>query len=243
MILQNRGTLVTYNRQKVEIRYDPENLDLGVFAIEPGTNHAIALRPVKKIDMLNEQEMIEQLKWKKRNMRTVQEAFNLATQNKNIRVLSEPKKFEELHAAEDLTEQSVQNQLEYTTPEQVIPTPVIKKADAEKEEEREIPLAVSRHREEFGAMPESFNRREETLSQEDFLETLAARIGSENVLRAHGKPVFYTDRERYEYILNQLYSGEHLSHEELDFKFDYESKMTSSEENYFSSYVRDKFNR
>ena len=71
MILENRGTLVAYNRQKIEIRYDPENLDLGVFAIEPGTNHAIALRPVKKIDMLNHEEMVEQLEWKKRNMRAV----------------------------------------------------------------------------------------------------------------------------------------------------------------------------
>ncbi len=243
MILQNRGTLVAYNRQKIEVRYDPENLDLGVFAIEPGTNHAIALRPVKKIDMLDEKEMVEQLEWKKRNMRAVQNAFQIATSNKNLRVLSEPQKFAELHNAEVLAEKAMQNQLEYTKPEAVIPTPVVRKTDVEKEEVREIPAAVRKRKEDFGAIPQSFSRREESLSQEDFLETLAARIGNENVLRAHGKPVFYTDRERYEYILNQFYSGEHLSHEDLDFKFDYESKMTSSEENYFSSYVRDKFNR
>ena len=243
MILENRGTLVAYNRQKIEIRYDPENLDLGVFAIEPGTNHAIALRPAEKIDMLDHEAMVKQLEWKKRNMRTVQEAFKTATQNKNVRVLSEPQKFTELHTAEELAEKAMQNQLEYTKPETVIPTTVIKKADMEKEEVRDIPVAVSRRKEDFGTMPQSYNRREESLSQEDFLETLAARIGNENVLRAHGKPVFYTDRERYEYILNQFYSGEHLSHEEMDFKFEYESKMTTSEENYFSSYVRDKFNR
>ena len=243
MILENRGTLVAYNRQKIEIRYDPENLDLGVFAIEPGTNHAIALRPAEKIDMLDHEAMVKQLEWKKRNMRTVQEAFKTATQNKNVRVLSEPQKFTELHTAEELAEKAMQNQLEYTKPETVSPTTVIKKADMEKEEVRDIPVAVSRRKEDFGTMPQSYNRREESLSQEDFLETLAARIGNENVLRAHGKPVFYTDRERYEYILNQFYSGEHLSHEEMDFKFEYESKMTTSEENYFSSYVRDKFNR
>ena len=243
MILQNRGTLVAYNRQKIEIRYDPENLDIGVFAIEPGTNHAIALRPVKKIDMLDDQEMIEQLEWKKRNMRTVQEAFKTATQNKNVRVLSEPQKFKELHTAEELAEKAMQNQLEYTKPETVIPTPVIKKADVEKEEEREIPMSVNRRTEDFATVPQSLSRRQQSISQEDFLETLAARIGNENVLRAHGKPVFYTDRERYEYILNQFYSGEHLSREDSDFKFDYESKMTPNEENYFASYIKDKFHR
>ena len=241
MILQNRGTLVAYNRQKVEIRYDPENLDLGVFAIEPGTNHAIALRPVKKIDMLNEQEMVEQLEWKKRNMRAVQQAFETATSNKNVRVLSEPQRFAELHNAEEMAERS-EYRLEYQEPDFEIPA-VARKADVSETEEREIPQSVSRRKTDFGSIPESLNRREESLSQEDFLESVASRIGSENLLRAHGKPVFYTDRERYEYILNQFHSGEHLSHEDLDFKFDYESKMTSSEENYFASYVRDKFNR
>lgn len=241
MILQNRGTLVAYNRQKVEIRYDPENLDLGVFAIEPGTNHAIALRPVKKIDMLNEQEMVEQLEWKKRNMRAVQQAFETATSNKNIRVLSEPQRFAELHNAEEMAERS-EYRLEYQEPDFEIPA-VARKVDVSETEEREIPQSVSRRKTDFGSIPESLNRREESLSQEDFLESVASRIGSENLLRAHGKPVFYTDRERYEYILNQFHSGEHLSHEDLDFKFDYESKMTSSEENYFASYVRDKFNR
>ena len=85
------------------------------------------------------------------------------------------------------------------------------------------------------------SRREEPISQDDFLSALTQRIGSENVLRAHGKPVFYTDRERYEYILNQFYSGEHLSREDMDFKFDYESKMNANEENYFASYIKDKF--
>ncbi|MBR1639034.1 MAG: Mu transposase C-terminal domain-containing protein [Treponema sp.] len=243
MILENRGTLVAYNRQKIEIRYDPENLDLGVFAIEPGTNHAIALRPAEKIDMLDHEAMVKQLEWKKRNMRAVQEAFKTATQNKNVRVLSEPQKFAELHTAEELAEKAMQNQLEYTKPETVIPTPVIKKADVEKEEEREIPMSVNRRTEDFATVPQSLSRRQESISREDFLETLAARIGNENVLRAHGKPVFYIDRERYEYILNQFYSGEHLSREDMDFKFEYESKMPPNEENYFASYIKEKFHR
>ena len=243
MILQNRGTLVAYNRQKIEIRYDPENLDLGVFAIEPGTKHAIALRPVEKIDMLDHEAMVKQLQWKKRNMRAVQEAFITVTKNSNVKVLSEPQKFTELHKAEELAEEAMTQQLEYKQPAQVIPQAVIKKADIKNNEEQEIPVAVSRRKSaDFSNIPLSVSRREESISQDEFLEALSQRIGKESVLRAHGKPVFYTERERYEYILNQFYSGEHLSPDELDFKFNYESKMTPSEENYFDSYVKDKFN-
>lgn len=229
MILQNRGTLVAYNRHKVEIRYDPENLDLGVFAIEPGTNHAIALHPVEKIDMLDNDQMTQQLEWKKRNMRAVQEAFEKATENKNIRVLSEPERFAELHKAEDLAERSLEasKQIEHKQPEMIAPMPdVIRKTESREDETRAIPVSI--------------NRREE-LSQEDFLTDLAQRIGNENVLRTHGKPVFLTDRDRYQYLLNQFYSGEKLSREDLDFKFAYESKMSKAEENYFESYVKDKF--
>lgn len=236
MILENRGTLVAYNRQKIEIRYDPENLNLGVFAIEPGTNHAIALRPAKKIDMLNQEEMVEQLEWKKRNMKAVQEAFQIATGNKNVRVLSEPKKFNELHKAESLAEGS-EYRIEDKKENSIIPS-VLTKIDSETTKIRGIPRSMSRKNATFDTIPQSISRREESLSQEDFLETLAARIGSENILRAHGKPVFYTDRERYEYILNQFYSGEHLSREDMDFKFDFESKMDSKLEQYYESYTK-----
>lgn len=237
MILENRGTLVAYNRQKIEIRYDPENLELGVFAIEPGTNHAIALRPVEKIDMMDHEAMVKQLEWKKRNMRAVQEAFETATKA-GVRVLSEPQKFAELHKAENLAEEASSYQLEYKQPEVPIPE-VIKKAAAETEEEREIPVAVSRKESsDFGDLPKAMSHREEPISQDDFLSALTQRIGNENVLRAHGKPVFYTERERYEYILNQFYSGEHLSREDMDFKFDFESRMDSSLENYYTSYIK-----
>lgn len=237
MILENRGTLVAYNRQKIEIRYDPENLELGVFAIEPGTNHAIALRPVEKIDMMDHEAMVKQLEWKKRNMRAVQEAFETATKA-GVRVLSEPQKFAELHKAENLAEEASSYQLEYKQPEVPVPE-VIKKAAAETEEEREIPVAVSRKESsDFGDLPKAMSHREEPISQDDFLSALTQRIGNENVLRAHGKPVFYTERERYEYILNQFYSGEHLSREDMDFKFDFESRMDSSLENYYTSYIK-----
>ena len=240
MVLQNRGTLVAYDRRKIEIRYDPENLDLGVFAIEPGTNHAIALRPVEKIDMLDNEAMVKQLEWKKRNMKAVQQAFESVTKQ-GVKVLSEPQKFAELHKAEELAEQAMK-QIPYQKPAVVIPS-VATKTDAKTEESREIPVAVSRKKEaDFGSIPLAMHRREEPISQDDFLSSLAARIGNENVLRAHGKPVFYTERERYEYILNQYHSGEHLSREDLDFKLDFEANMSPKDEVYFTHYITDKFN-
>lgn len=236
MVLENRGTLVAYNRQKIEVRYDPENLDIGVFAIEPGTRHAIALRPVEKIDMLDHEAMVRQLEWKKRNMRAVQDAFKSATQNKNVKVLSEPQKFSELRKAETLAQQALSLQAGGKRQG-------VQEESVAHEETRGIPSGIRRRNSVFGQMPMSFSRKDEPLSQEDFLESIAARIGSENVLRAHGKPVFYTDRERYEYILNMFYSGERLSREDMDFKFDYESRMPPNEESYFASYVKDKFHR
>lgn len=246
MVLENRGTLIAYDRQKVELRYDPENLALGVFAIEPGTHHAIALHPVESIDMLDHDAMVRQLEWKKRNMRAVQEAFETATANKNVRVLSEPQKFAELHKAESLADEALSHQIEYKESAGVpVAVPAVsEKADADFAESRAIPQSVNlRSRAESTVIPHAVSRRENELSQEDFLATIASRIASENVLRAHGKPVFYTDRDRYEYLLNQFYSGEKLSREDMDFKFDYESKMPPNEESYFASYIKDKFHR
>ena len=236
MVLQNRGTLVAYDRQKIEIRYDPENLNLGVFAIEPGTNHAIALRPVKKIDMLNHEDMVEQLEWKKRQMRAVQQAFEAVTSDKNVRVLSEPQKFSELHKAETLAEKA-DYRLEHKKPEVTIPT-VTKKADTEPVETRPIPQSVSRKKMDFGAIPESMNHREEVLSQEDFLASVASRIGSEAFQRASQRPVFYDERERFDWVLNQFHSGGNLSREDLDFMYDYEEKMDSSQTSYYESYSK-----
>lgn len=237
MILQNRGTLVAYNRKKIELRYDPENLDVGVFAIEPGTHNAIALHPVEKIDMLDDEEMVKSLEWKKRNMRAVQEAFENATKDKNIRVLSDPQKFQELHTAENLAEQALE------APKQELkPTPVIKKADYEKEDFA-IPLSRKKENEyESEYIPRTVRNSEE-MSDEEFMHGLASRISSENILRSHTKDVFMTDRDRYQSILERYLNGERLTHEELDFKFFYEGKMTPQEEAYFAAFTKNNFNR
>ena len=239
MILQNRGTLVAYNRQKIELRYDPENLDIGVFAIEPGTHNAIALHPVEKINMLDDEAMVKSLEWKNRNITAVKKAFENATKDKSIRVLSEPQKFQELRNSEKLAEQAMALE---APKEQFKPTPVIRKADQETEE---FALPQSRKRNDSydsAFIPQTF-KSESEMSDEEFMQGLVSRISSENILRSHSKDVFMTGRDRYQSILERYLNGERLNREDLDFKFFYEGKMTPSEENYFAAFTKNNFNR
>lgn len=236
MILKNRGTLVAYNRKKIEVRYDPENLDIGVFAIEPGTHNAIALHPADRIDMLDEGEMVRSLEAKKRNMRAVQTAFENATKDKSIRVLSEPAKFQELHEAEELAGRA----LGIESPDESRKVPQILRKDDQTEAETAIPLSIRRNDSEDDFIPRSMKNTDE-MSDEEFMHGLASRISSENILRSHSKDVFMTDRDRYQSILVRCLNGERLNREELDFKFFYEGKMTPQEEAYFAAFEKNNF--
>lgn len=241
MITENRGTLVAYNRKKVELRYDPENLDIGVFAIEPGTNNAIALHPVQKIDMLNHEEMVKQLELKKRNIRAVQKAFEEATKNKNVKVLSDKTKFAELRKSEELAQKA----LAYNEPSSVkqkIPVVAIK-TDAKEAPIRQIPQSVFKKENSYDTIPQTAKHTDWELSDQEFMQGLASRISSENVLRSHTKNVFMTDRDRYQYVITRFYNGEKLTHEETDFMFLYQGKMTMQEESYWDSYIKTNFNR
>ncbi|MDR0456237.1 MAG: Mu transposase C-terminal domain-containing protein, partial [Treponema sp.] len=46
MVRTNRGNLAGLNRQKVELRYDPDDLDSGIWAVDPRDSRAIPLIPV-----------------------------------------------------------------------------------------------------------------------------------------------------------------------------------------------------
>ncbi len=131
MVLQNRGTLTAYNRKKIELRFDPDNIDLGVFAIEPGTSNAIALHPAEKIDMMDRKKVAEQLAWKKRQMAAVKAAFDEKTKAENVRVLSDPAAFREYRNAGELAAGAVK-QIEYEPPE-TVPPQVFKPHSAERD--------------------------------------------------------------------------------------------------------------
>ena len=95
MIRKNRGNLAGLNRQKVELRYDPENLDGGIWAIDPRNNEAVSLTPVTPIPMLDDKAASAALEWKRRNMKAVGETYRSMTQDSQL-TLFEPQKFKEL---------------------------------------------------------------------------------------------------------------------------------------------------
>jgi putative transposase len=95
MVRGNRGSLAGLNRQKVELRYDPENLDDGVWAVDPRNNEAVCLTPVTPIHMLDDKAASAALEWKRRNMKAVSETYRSMTQDSQL-TLFEPRKFKEL---------------------------------------------------------------------------------------------------------------------------------------------------
>ena len=207
MVLENRGTLTAYSRKKIELRYDPDNIDLGVFAIEPDTNNAIALRLVEKIDMFDGKKVAEQIAWKKRQMAAVVAAFNEKALDKDIRVLTD-KRYDEYKKAETLAEASAA-QIEYKSPDNVIPPVVIKPKNTEA-----------------------------AMSDEEWSKNVASIIASEPLAKARTASVFMTERDRYEDILTRFTSGDRLTKDDVDFKYRYEQIMTEQDKNYFGALLR-----
>ena len=185
--------------------------------------------------------MVKQLEWKKRNIRAVQKAFEEATKNKNVKVLSDKTKFAELRKSEELAQKT----LAYNEPSSVkqkIPVVAIK-TDAKEAPIRQIPQSVFKKENSYDTIPQTAKHTDWELSDQEFMQGLASRISSENVLRSHTKNVFMTDRDRYQYVITRFYNGEKLTHEETDFMFLYQGKMTMQEESYWDSYIKTNFNR
>jgi putative transposase len=95
MLRANRGNLAGLNRKKVELRYDPDDLDAGVWAIDPRNDQAISLTPVTPIPMLDNDAAGAALGWKRRNMKAVRETYNSMTAN--ALTLFDPERFRELN--------------------------------------------------------------------------------------------------------------------------------------------------
>lgn len=79
MVLNNRGSLINLNKKRVELRYNPDNLDAGVYAIDPKNNHAILLHEVKAIDMFDQASFEREIALKRQQMKAVTSAFKEIT--------------------------------------------------------------------------------------------------------------------------------------------------------------------
>jgi putative transposase len=99
MLKTNRGNLAGLNRQKVELRYDPDDPEYGIWAIDPRDNQAIFLTPIKAISMLDNDAASAALEWKRKNMRAVRETYQSITAEAPR--LFEPEKFRELNESRE----------------------------------------------------------------------------------------------------------------------------------------------
>lgn len=86
MVLNNRGSLVNLNKKKVELRFNPDNLESNVYAIDPRNGEPILLHEVKGIDMFDQQAFQEEIANKRRQMKAVTTAFRELTSNQKVLV-------------------------------------------------------------------------------------------------------------------------------------------------------------
>ena len=95
MVKKNRGNLAGLNRQKIELRYDPDDPDSGIWAIDPRNNQAIYLTPIVPISMLDDSAASTALEWKRSNIKAVRDAYHSMTAEAPL--LFDPEKFKELN--------------------------------------------------------------------------------------------------------------------------------------------------
>ena len=86
MVLNNKGSLVNLNKKKVELRFNPDNLDSNVYAIDPRNGEPILLHEVKGIDMFDQQAFQDEIASKRRQMKAVTTAFRQLTSNQKVLV-------------------------------------------------------------------------------------------------------------------------------------------------------------
>lgn len=85
MILENRGSLANLARRRVEVRYNPDNPDAPVYAIDPVRKEPIALRRVEAIGMFDADAFRREIRLKREQIAETSRAFREAS--KDARVL------------------------------------------------------------------------------------------------------------------------------------------------------------
>ncbi|HIW37086.1 MAG TPA: hypothetical protein IAA30_08920 [Candidatus Treponema faecavium] len=84
MVLHNRGSLINLNKKRVEVRYNPDNLDAGVYAIDPRTKEAIVLHQVQAIDMFDADAFHREIQLKRQQIKAASEAFREAAGSRRV---------------------------------------------------------------------------------------------------------------------------------------------------------------
>ena len=196
MLKANRGNLAGLNRQKIELRHDPDDPDSGVWAVDPRNGQAIALAPVTPVSMLDGQSASAAMEWKRRNMKAVTETYRAMTSG--APVLFDPEKFRELR---------------------------VSRAAAASFNSLPAPGAES----DIASVP-----RQSAISDEEFRSLVSAKITLELVIRERPKPVYASERDRYEALNLARNAGNKINAEDLAFMSGFESSMPDSLAEYFA---------
>jgi len=199
MLKTNRGNLTGLNRQKIELRYDPEDPNPDVWAIDPRNNQAIFLTPVTPISMFDDAAASAAIEQKRHNIKAVKETYHSMTSN--APVLYDPDKFRELAESRAAAVSAGIN----------LPSP-----NAKTKTDEQQPL----------------------MSEEEFRSMVAAKITLEPVTRERSKPVYLSQRHRYEALAAARAANKKISAEDLAFMADFESEMTDEQAEYFASQAR-----
>lgn len=75
MVTHNRSNIAGLSGQTIEVRFDPDTPEAGVYAIHPQTGEAIFLTPEKKIDFFDEKAVESAIKEKNANIKAVTESY------------------------------------------------------------------------------------------------------------------------------------------------------------------------
>ena len=133
MVLHNRGSLINLNKKRVEVRYNPDNLDAGVYAIDPRTKEAIVLHQVQAIDMFDADAFRREIQLKRQQIKAASEAFREAAGSRRVLIdnsVSRPYvKSETLTAA---------------IPEYALPTDAAQETEPELAQTEKIAVKISR---------------------------------------------------------------------------------------------------
>ncbi|MEL3903747.1 MAG: Mu transposase C-terminal domain-containing protein [Treponemataceae bacterium] len=188
MVSQNRNNIAGLQGKKIEVRFDPDNPDAGVYAIHPATGEAIFLTPEKRIDFFDEKAVKAAIEEKNANIRAVSESYAKAIQGFGKVITSS----------------------RYKTLEQS------KKIAASSQAAVETPLAIS---------------------DTEFASAVGARL--ELVIKdsRKQKPVYASERDRFEAILDAVMDGAVLSEADQAFKIRYEKNMSEDERLFFENKI------
>ena len=72
--------------EKIEVRYDEADPDVCYAVIPNSVNKVRALKPVKAIDMLDDEAMKQGIKWKREQMRVVRDVFDKLTKPEGVKI-------------------------------------------------------------------------------------------------------------------------------------------------------------